>query len=68
MKVIKTLKDHRIEKQLLQKDVAKKANISKSFYSLIESGHRSCSIDTASKISEVLDLSLNEFHNLLKKK
>ena len=67
MKVIKNLKEHRIEKQLLQKEVAMESNISKSFYSLIESGHRSCSMNTASKICEVLDLDLNEFYNLLKK-
>lgn len=61
------LKKLRINKQLLQKEVASKAGISKAFYSMIESGQRVCSIHNGSKIATILDISLDEFYNLLNK-
>lgn len=62
---MKNLKEHRmIKKGLLQKDVAKKVNISNSFYSMIEGGSRICSFPIAKKIALALDLSLDEFYLL----
>lgn len=54
-----------MKKGLLQKDVASEADISNCFYSLIESGHRTPSINTASKIATALNLSLDEFYQFL---
>lgn len=59
------LKQLRINKGLLQKEVASKVGISKAFYSMIESGKRVCSIHNGSKIASILDVSLDEFYNLL---
>lgn len=51
----------------MQKDISDKANISRSFYSLIENGLRIPSIHVAKEIATILDLTLDKFYNLINK-
>ena len=62
---MKNLREIRINKNLLQKDLAEKSNISSSYYSLIEKGLRNPSIDTAKCIATSLGITLDEFYNAL---
>lgn len=57
----KSLEKFRLEKELSHKDVAKKAGISRAFYTQIENGNRTPSIGVAKRLSEVLNLSLDDF-------
>lgn len=54
------LKDLRAKKSLTQLDVAKKLNITESYYSLIENGERQqkMTIDLAQKLADVFGVSL----------
>ena len=61
----RTLKEIRLNKNLLQKDIVKKCNISSTFYSLVEAGQRNPSMKTAKKIAGVLDITLDEFYEAL---
>lgn len=61
----RTLKEIRLNKNLLQKDIVKKCNISSTFYSLMEAGQRNPSMKTAKKIVGVLDITLDEFYEAL---
>lgn len=56
------LQELRKKKGLLQKEVAKRCNISPGFYSLIENGKRKPSLETARNISSVLGVTLDEFY------
>lgn len=64
---ITNLKNKRIEKGLLQREIADKAGISRSFYSLIETGSRVPSMRIGSKIALILNLTLDEFYKMIKK-
>lgn len=55
------LKEIREYKKFTQKYVAKKAEISESYYNLIENGKRRVPITIANKISETLDITLDDF-------
>ena len=61
----KSLKDIRVEKRLMQKDIANSIKISTAFYSLIESGERMPSMKTAKRIASCLGLTLDEFYEAL---
>ncbi len=50
----KWLKSNRLEKGMTQHDVAEKANIERSYYTMIEQGKRTPSVKVAKDISEVL--------------
>ena len=61
----KSLKEIRINKDLLQKDIAKAIGISPAFYSLIESGDRMPSMKTAKNIASCLSLTMDGFYEAL---
>lgn len=61
----KNLKEIRINKNLIQKDLAEMCNISGSYYSLIEKGLRNPSIDTAKSIADSLGITLDVFYYAL---
>ena len=56
-----SLEQIRSEVNLSHNDVAKSANISRSFYTMIENGNRTPSIGVAKRISVALNLTLDEF-------
>lgn len=59
------LKSIRMEKGLLQNEVARLSNISPGFYCHIENGNRNPSLDNARQISYILGLSLDDFYEAL---
>ena len=59
------LLDIRKSLNLLQREVAEKAGISREYYTQIETGERVPSLPVASKISEALGLSLDDFFSFL---
>ena len=61
------IRDGRIRKGLLQKEVAAKLNISQVYYSYIENGSRNVDLPLALEICRVLELDLNDFTKLLPK-
>ena len=61
----KSLRTIRLSKNLLQIDLAHRAGISPSYYSLIEAGHRNPSLKTASRLSKGLGISLDKFYTAL---
>ena len=61
----KTLKEIRLSKNLLQKDIVEKCNISVAFCSLMESGKRNPSMKTAQRIAQFLGITLDEFYQAL---
>lgn len=56
------LKELRKSKSFSMKDVASRANISESYYCLIEAGDRGCPVPTAKKIAEVLGFDWQRFY------
>lgn len=62
---VKNLRDIRISRSLMQKDLAEESNISSSYYCLIEKGLRNPSIDTAKSIARSLGITLDEFYYAL---
>ncbi|WP_141432449.1 helix-turn-helix domain-containing protein [Bacillus sp. 03113] len=50
------LKTRRVEKKLTHEEVANKCNISRSFYTHVENGTKTPSVDVAKKIAKILDL------------
>ncbi|KON86582.1 XRE family transcriptional regulator [Sporosarcina globispora] len=48
------LKDHRTKRKLTQEEVAKLSGISRSFYTHIEAGTKTPSVEVAKKISKTL--------------
>lgn len=54
------LKKRRLELNMMQTEVAEKADISNNFYSNIERGKTKPSVDTVFKICKALNLSLDE--------
>lgn len=61
----KSLKDIRLSKNLFQRDIVERCNISIAFYSLMESGYRNPSMKTAKKIALCLGITLDEFYEAL---
>lgn len=59
------IKDLRMKKRLLQKDVSNLSNISPGFYCLLENGLRRPSLKTARNISNALGITLDEFYQAL---
>jgi transcriptional regulator with XRE-family HTH domain len=55
------LKDARLSLNKTMKQVATDLEISESYYSLIEGGKRRATVDLAAKISENLNITLDEF-------
>lgn len=61
----KNLKQIRNTKGLLQREISDKYGISQSYYSQIENGYRSPSLDFAKKIALALNISLEDVDNAL---
>lgn len=61
----KTLKEIRLEHDLLQSDVARECGIGTSYYCLIEKGKRTPTLKTARRISGFFDMTLDEFYEVL---
>lgn len=59
-KIRKLLKHRRLELNMMQTEVAEKADISNNFYSNIERGETKPSVETLIKICKALNLSLDE--------
>lgn len=59
-KLRKLLKKRRTELNMMQTEVAEKADISNNFYSNIERGNTKPSVETVLKICKALNLSLDE--------
>ncbi len=57
--------EYRKSKDMMQKDVAARAGISKPFYSSIERGKRIPSLKNAMEIAQALDISLDSLYDLL---
>jgi putative transcriptional regulator len=55
------LKDIRMSKELTQSNVAKKANIERAYYTMIESGTRKPSVTVAKSIARVLNFNWTLF-------
>lgn len=56
------LHDIRKEQDFTMNKVAEAANISESYYSMIESGNRGVPVETAKKIATVLNFSWTRFY------
>jgi putative transcriptional regulator len=50
----KWLKEMRLQRKLTQNDIAEKANIERSYYTMIESGARTPSVPVAKAIGETI--------------
>lgn len=59
------LKEIRLSKYLLQREVAKSSGIGTSYYCLLEKGERIPSFQTAKRIASALDLTLDELYEVL---
>ena len=56
----KLLKNHRLSKNLTQKELAKQVNISERHYRYIESGNRNPSINLALRLCDILEMDLTD--------
>ena len=56
----KLLKNHRLSKNLTQKELAKQVNISERHYRYIESGNRNPSISLALRLCDILEIDLTD--------
>ena len=65
MKKRRKLANIRHAKGMLQKDVAKAAGVTRSFYTLVENGTRTPSLQVAKFMADALGLSLDEFFYML---
>ena len=61
----KSLKDLRVSKGLLQRELAEKAGVSIPFYSMVESGIRLPSLKCSKDIAYMLGISLDDFYSLV---
>lgn len=59
--------NHRKSVKLTQQDVANKAGISRSFYAMVESGKRGCSMHTWLKLGGALNLSEDQLFEIILK-
>ena len=57
----RTLYEIRREKGLLQKDIAEASFVSPTFYSFVERGERIPSMRAASRMAQILGITLDEF-------
>lgn len=63
--ILKLIKQMRIESGLSQAQAAKVANISTSFYGMIERGNRTLSVDQLIEIVKIYDCNLTDFLEML---
>lgn len=63
--ILKLIKQMRIESGLSQAQAAKAANISTSFYGMIERGNRTLSVDQLIEIVKIFDCNLTDFLEML---
>lgn len=63
--VKRSLKEIRLSKELLQKEIAIQSGIASSYYCLLENGERIPSLQTAKRVASVLGLTLDEFYEVL---
>ncbi len=63
--ILHLIKQLRIESGLSQAQAAKLANISTSFYGMIERGNRTLSVEQLIEIIKIFDLGLTDFLELL---
>lgn len=63
--ILKLIKQMRIESGLSQAQAAKVANISTSFYGMIERGNRTLSVDQLIEIVKIFDCNLTDFLEML---
>jgi DNA-binding XRE family transcriptional regulator len=63
--ILNLIKQMRIEKGLSQAQAAKLANISTSFYGMIERGNRTLSIEQFISIVKIFDCSISDFLEIL---
>ena len=61
----RNLKDLRIEKGILQREIADHYGISQCYYSLIENGYRRPSLEFAKRIATAFNISLEDVYELL---
>lgn len=61
------IREARERKGMLQADVAEKLGLSRSYYTLIESGSRDIYFTLAVNICRVLDLNVNDFIKIVSK-
>lgn len=61
----RSLRDIRLERDLLQREVASMAEISGCFYSTIENGIKLPSLTVAKRIAIVLSISLDELYDCM---
>ncbi len=60
------IREARESKGIYQADIAEKLGVSRSYYTMIESGNREIYFSLAVNICAVLDLNINEFMKRLK--
>ena len=65
LKKRRKLANIRHAKGMLQKDVAKAAGVTRAYYTLIENGTRTPSLQVAKSMADALGLSLDEFFYML---
>lgn len=61
----RTLYEIRKEKELLQREIAEASFVSPTFYSFVERGERIPSMRAASRMAQILGISLDEFFHSL---
>lgn len=59
----KWLKEARLRKKMTHNDVASKTKIKRAYYTMIENGHRTPSVNVAKRIARVLDFDWIIFFN-----
>lgn len=64
----RTLYEIRKEKGLLQKEIAEASFVSPTFYSFVERGERIPSMKAASRMAQILGVTLDEFFEAIKEK
>lgn len=63
--ILKLIKQMRTECGLSQAEAAKAANISTSFYGMIERGNRTLSVEQLIEIIKIFDCNLSDFLEIL---
>ena len=56
------LKERRLKQLISQQELAKEIDVSSNYYSMIETGKRRPSVETAKKIAKVLNFDWTEFY------
>ncbi len=64
-RILNLIKQMRTESGLSQADAAKAANISTSFYGMIERGNRTLSVEQLIEIVKIFDCNLTDFFEML---